>query len=66
VLYVAKGVYTAYKGKGCSDIFSTQSSPTGRVLSQSGNSAGKSVVVMVLAPQAICCWAGAALRLPPF
>ena len=66
MLYVVKGVYSAYEGERRSNVFSMQSSPSGRVLSQSGNSAEKSVVVMVLAPQAICCWAGVALKLPPF
>ena len=66
MLYVAKGVYAAYKGEGSSDIFSTQSSSTGGGLSQSGNSAENSVGVMVFAPQAIFYWAGVALKLPPF
>ena len=66
MLYVAEGVYSAYKGERRSNIFSTQSSPPGRVLSQSGNGAEHSVGIIVLAPPATCCWPGAALRLPPF
>ena len=55
MLYVAEGVYSAYKGERRSNIFSTQSSPPGGVLSQSGNSAENSVAIMVLAPPVTCC-----------
>ena len=50
MLYVVKGVYSAYEGERRSNVFSMQSSPSGRVLSQSGNSAENSVAIMVLAP----------------